>query len=125
MTREEACRFWPIIKAYAEGKQIEVKDDKGVWLSIKYPDFDSYFGDYRIKEEPKYRPFKNANECWEEMVKHGHLGWITNDTKFYFFIQFINEDSIRLGDLFFKFKQILNIGYTFIDGTPFGIKEED
>lgn len=31
--------------------------------------------EYRIKPEPKYRPFKDAEECWNEMQKHQPFGW--------------------------------------------------
>ena len=51
MTREEAGRFWPIIKAYAEGKQIEVKDHKGIWSDIECSDFDLDVDYYRIKKK--------------------------------------------------------------------------
>lgn len=30
---------------------------------------------YRIKPEPKYRPFKDAEECWQEMLKHEPFGY--------------------------------------------------
>lgn len=30
--------------------------------------------EYRIKPEPKYRPFKDAKECWQEMQKHQPFG---------------------------------------------------
>lgn len=32
--------------------------------------------DYRIKPEPKFRPFKDAEECWQEMLKHQPFGWV-------------------------------------------------
>ena len=39
-----------------------------------------------VIDEPKYRPFKDANECFEEMKKHKPVGWITNDAGDYFLI---------------------------------------
>ena len=26
-------------------------------------------------DEPKYRPFRDKNECWDEMLKHQPFGW--------------------------------------------------
>ena len=39
--------------------------------------------EYRIK--PTYRPFKNAEECWQEMLKHKPFGWvyITDDNLYH------------------------------------------
>ena len=37
--------------------------------------------------ENSYRPFKNDDECWEEMKKHEPFGWVKNidDEKYYIF----------------------------------------
>lgn len=68
MTREEAKKLLPIIKAYAEGKKIIVKDkrlsDKEYnWSEVNDSSFNIKQFDYRIKPEPIYRPFKDAEEC--------------------------------------------------------------
>lgn len=124
MTREEAGRFWKVIKAYSEGKQIEFKDEEGVWLSIQHPDFDSYFGDYRIKEEPKYRPFRNANECWEEMKRHEPFGWFRLPNGYLYSILHVAEGGVVLDDMFYGYASALK-EFVFVDGTPFGVKEEN
>ncbi len=62
MTREETKVLLPIIQAYAEGKAIEsrcIKGDKSLWYDDEDPSFDGDF-EFRIKPEPKYRPFKDA-----------------------------------------------------------------
>ena len=62
MTREEAKQLLPIIQAFAEGKAIEsryIKGDKPLWYDDEDPNFDDDL-EYRIKSEPKFRPFKNA-----------------------------------------------------------------
>lgn len=80
MNRERAKELLPIIKAFAEGKKIEMAlfDDDGAiaeWSDVHYPKWlDNHI--YRIKQEPKYRPFKDADECWEEMQKHQPFGWV-------------------------------------------------
>lgn len=77
MNRKEAAELLPIIKAFSEGKEIEglYKGTKSPWFKIK----DMHFNEgiiFRIKSEPKYRPFKNAEECWQEMLKHQPFGWV-------------------------------------------------
>lgn len=77
MNRNQAKEMLPIIQAYAEGKVIEsrcIKGDKSLWYDDEDPSFDDDF-EYRIKPEPKYKPFANAEECWAEMMKHQLFGW--------------------------------------------------
>lgn len=65
MTQEKAKHLAEVLNAYAEGKTIEVFLD-GEWGEAN---LDEYSFDereyYRIKKEPKYRPFKNAKECFD------------------------------------------------------------
>lgn len=132
MTREEIKELLPIIQAFAEGKQIEVKR-KNEWFGIGD---DIYFSespsDYRIKPEPKYRPFKTQEECWNEMLKHQPFGWLKSIRKqekvhigrvfevkdFALITLSINEGINNSSSYFFN-------EYTFADGTPFGIKKEE
>lgn len=76
------------------------------------------------KIEPKYRPFRNKEECWNEMLKHQPFGWIKNLFGIHNVIH-IQEDGITThngtSNVVFSFKNALNM--KFIDGTPFGIKE--
>lgn len=76
MNRNKTKELLPIIQAFAEGKAIEsrcVKGDKSLWYDDEDPSFDDDF-EYRIKPEPTYRPFKDAEECWAEMQKHQPFG---------------------------------------------------
>lgn len=76
MTREEAKDMLPIIQALAEGKHIQLKDKTGNWMDIDFINVELCNPNvYRIKSEPKYRPFKDADECWQEMLKHQPFGW--------------------------------------------------
>ena len=131
LTREEAKEMLPIIQAWADGQTVDWYDPAIGWrLSGFTLDFDKKPNFYRIKPEPKYRPFKTREECWEEMHKHPDFGWIkVNVTCEY-------EQIVRIFDyckteLCFKIansdddytsEMMLN-SYTFTDGTPFGIKE--
>ena len=127
MTREEAKILLPIIKAYAEGKAIEsrcIKGDKSLWYDDEDPSFDDDF-EYRIKTEPKYRHFANAEECWSEMQKHQPFGWIKDRDGDKTFIGSINSDnSIFTCSSEILFLKELFEDFTFVDGLPFGIKEK-
>ena len=124
MTREEIKELLPIIQAFAEGKQIEVKR-KNEWFGIGD---DIYFSespsDYRIKPEPKYRPFKTQEECWNEMHKHPDFGWvIAKDSKIMYHIYVVGIGCVLMDDMSISFPETF-AEYEFTDGTPFGIKEE-
>lgn len=81
MTREEAKQLLPIIQAFAEGEIIECRTKPGTisagipnkWTEIKEIGFWNGI-EYRIHPEPKYRPFENAEECWQEMQNISRLG---------------------------------------------------
>ena len=126
MTREQAKELLPIIQAFAEGKNIQFLSD-GEWHDINQADFTCYPDKYRIKPEPKYRPFKSQEDCWQEMMKHQPFGWITSQGAF-FYIIYIEDKLFGYGSacgtiLHIKFNDVLK-RFTFADGTPFGIKEE-
>ena len=103
------------MKAFSEGKQIQhFNIDK--WEDTDFMPFTDHPSYYRIKPEPKYRPFKNVEECLEEIQKHQPIGWIKNDKGSYFSLSFIDNTT----DLEYQFNR-----YKFVDGEPFGIKEEE
>ena len=140
MNRSEAKELLPIIQAFAEGKVIQSKRRSGDWLDLEesnalnltkisaYPEY------YRIKPEPKYRPFANEEECWNEMLKHQPFGWvkkISGHCNFLYIMELYSTGIvINDVDIFGGFKNLLktyNFAFaetTFADGTPFGIKED-
>lgn len=126
MTREEAKELLPIIQAFAEGKAIQDKiEGLTDWYDTDEINFE-YNGEkiiHRIKPESKYRPFKNKEECWEEMHKHPDFGWVTD--RYYKSTISVKSDSIvvTISSLEYDFGKAY-IHFTFADGTPFGIKEE-
>ena len=70
MTREEAKELLPVIQSFAEGKKIEYYDyDGDDWIETSTPIWQVGVK-YRIKPEPKYRPFKSQEDCLQEMLKH-------------------------------------------------------
>lgn len=118
MNRNQAKIMLPIIQAYAEGKEIEIFDKTTkMWKTVMLPHFDCDSNIYRIKLGVKYRPFANAEECWQEMQKHQPFGWVIP-------IGLNQKMNLKVigdcCDLEAHFKE-----FTFADGTPFGVKVEE
>lgn len=137
MTREEAKKLLPFIQAFSEGKTIQSKcvtDEMPLWWDDNNPTFEIDDFDYRIKPEPKYRPFKNIEECWNEMQKHRLFGWLKPVNKYTNKAKAINISSIGYNDEYpiqftndygdYSFEYLYK-EFTFMDGTPFGIVEEE
>ena len=124
----------PFIQAFAEGKTVEFLNNDGMWEENKSPLFCSEPKRYRIKPEPKYRPFKSKEECWLEMQKHQPFGWVKSKDKGYFRLIGLVQFASELEDVMITFATSENLArsshsiyenYIFADGTPFGIKEEE
>ena len=129
MDRNQAKELLPVIKAFSEGKVIETKTGSG-WISIENMSFAGNPDSYRIKLEPKFRPFKDAEECWNEMQKHQPLGWIKPKdddvvNKFMLIDALRNEGvaAVRT-NIRFNYNELLE-HYTFADRTPLGIIEDE
>ena len=130
MDREEAKEFLPIIKAFAEGKTIQFCEGNHKWRDVSLPDFQSNPKCYRIKPEPKYRPFKTQEECWNEMQKHEPFGWVKQKD----LVRYLHIDCVFQsgnGELIISVMSDKSYKNTFVfekctfaDGTPFGVKEE-
>ena len=134
MNREEARKAAEVMLAYADGKEIEWKDRSGLrnsgeWVPNKLIHFNWEANDYRIKPELKYRPFKDTEECWQEMQKHTPFGWIQDkdNSSFKQYILSVDREGVMISDyddgtVLLKYESLLGF-CTFVDGTPFGIKE--
>lgn len=93
------------------------------WIEV---DLNEYSFDenesYRIKKTPKYRPFKNAKECFNEMQKHQPIGWLYWNNVFGH-IPEIGVGYVEFDSCVYSFVEAFNKGFIFADGQPFGIKE--
>lgn len=135
MDRQQAKELLPIIQAFAEGKIIQSRRINGMWIDLKMKTALNIISlidepqKYRIKPEPKYRPFKNAEECWQEMQKHKPFGWVKDKDKedgTYVMVTKVSDgrdDMVINGNYNWRLDGLLKC-FTFADGTPFGIKEE-
>ena len=129
--KEEVKSVMNIIQAFANGKTIQAIDPyEDEWVDQAGLNFKALFErQYRIKPEPKYRPFKGAEECWNEMQKHQPFGWIKpkgDDTisKFMLIDSLMDEVITVRTNIRFNYHELLE-HYTFADGTPFGVKVEE
>lgn len=130
--RNEAKILVPIISAYAEGKMLQYKEQKG-WRDIEDSEGLSIntiikeAKNYRIKPEPTYRPFANTEECWTEMEKHQPFGWVKDKKDgHHALITAVDDDTCGMslnGNAAWSLSGIMDL-FTFADGTPFGVKEE-
>lgn len=128
--RNEAKILVPIISAYAEGRILQYKE-KEEWRDIEDSEGLSIntiineAENYRIKPESKYRPFKNAEECWNEMQKHQPFGWVKDRNGSKFIIE--NVDSRGFVEVYDEgtctFNEVFE-NQTFVDGLTFGVKVE-
>lgn len=128
MNRKEAAELSPFIKAFGEGRIIEfssITDVSKAWREVTdFPIGMIKNFKFRIKPEPKYRPFKDAEECWEEMQKHQPFGWVkTKDKGIRLCMSGLNQKSAftqvghKYDEAFYEF--------IFVDGLPFGVKVEE
>lgn len=134
MTREELKKAMHILTAFVDGKTIQrYHNGKGKWMDVvdhlNTTDLFIWPSDFRIKPEPTYRPFKDGAECWETVQKDG-FDWVKingDPTNLSVGIAEVNESNVVLSGSLSEEP----LGYedafeklTFVDGTPFGMKEE-
>ena len=127
MNINQAKELLPIIQAYAEGKIIQINLPFSGWEDSNEPSFNGDPSICRIKPEPKYRPFKDAEECWQEMLKHQPFGWVKlKDTEsgYYMIKGIASQVVIGFNETPFSYKRVFK-DYTFADGTSFGVKVEE
>ena len=133
MTREEAKVLLPIIQAFAEGKVIECRtkpsalskswQDMNEWTEMKEIEFWNNT-EYRVKPKPKYRPFKDAEECWQEMKKHQPFGWVKSTLfKDLDLVKRVTTLYVEINRDIIDYKDALD-KFTFADDTNFGVKVE-
>lgn len=131
MTTEEIRDAAKVMEAYANGKKIQFLDEYNNWIDVTNPTFNWSIYIYRVKPEPKYRPFKNQEECWNEMHKHPNFGWIKGNVtgEYKQIVRIYNYNAELIFNIGYNGSadyspEMMFSSYTFADGTPFGIKEE-
>ena len=129
MTIKEIRDAAKVMEAYANGKKIQFLDEYNNWIDVTNPTFNWSIYIYRVKPEPKYRPFKNQEECWNEMHKHSNFGWIKGNVtgEYKQIVRIYNYNAELIFNIGYNGSadyspEIMFSSYTFADGSPFGIK---
>ena len=132
MNRKQAKEFYPFLQAFAEGKIIETRrkpsavkgtDIPNDWTEMKEIEFWNNT-EYRVKSEPKYRPFNDAEECWQEMSKHQPFGWVKSTLfKDLALVNRVTTLYVEINREIIDYKDALD-KFTFSDDTNFGVKVE-
>ena len=133
MDRNQAKEFYPILQVFAEGRVIECRtkpsavkgtDVPNDWTEMKEIEFWNNT-EYRVKQKPKYRPFKDAEECWQEMKKHQPFGWVKSTLfKDLDLVQRVTTLYVEINRDIIDYKDALE-KFTFADDTNFGVKMEE
>ena len=126
----EIKRLLPIFQAMADGRVIQFAANGNDWIDIDSEEegllLDTLINNpqyYRIKPEPKYHPFKDTKECWQEMQKHQPFGWVKSTLfKDFALVKRVTTLYVEINRDIIDYKDALE-KFTFADGTPFGIKE--
>lgn len=128
MKRENVKKNIGIISAFADGKTIQILNERGEWVDLTEREglpigiLEEEPNNFRTKPEPKYRPFKDAEECWQEMLKHQPFGWVKEkERNVRTEIDYIQNDGVMFSCGSVLFERMFDI-YTFADGVPFGVK---
>lgn len=125
MNRKEIKSFLPILQAFADGKEIECREEDK-WYRVLEVCNEMNPQDYRIKPEPKYRPFANAEECWQEMLKHQPFGYTYdrfNNIRDCITKVATTGVSYNSPTVVISFEEVFD-RFVFADGVPFGMKVE-
>ena len=128
---EDTKRKVEVMKAYVDGKQIQVKVcGDSEWRDCTMePDWDWVSGDYRVKPAEKYRPYKDYGEMVEDfcdrfaVLRHVcamPLIWVKQK----------ETGTVRLLKSFSKDTEVgtlnrLFVACTYLDGSVIGKKVED
>ena len=136
MNRNQAKKILPIIQALADGRTVQFAATDKEWIDLDGDkdglSFETLINNpqsYRIKPKSEFRPFKDAEECWQEMEKHKYFGWIKGkDASIpsrFMIINSVRDEEVSItSGIDFTYSELIEY-YTFVDGTPFGIKEEE
>lgn len=131
MTREQIKIALPLILAFAEGKTIQIKNGSR-WIDIDGDknelNLDSvvaYRDCFRIKPNDVCLHFRNAEECWQEMLKHQPFGIVSSKhDKAYMAFESLDDGICNFNGYREESFESAFDDIQFADGAPFGIKTE-
>lgn len=127
---EKIDKVIEILQAFKEGKSIEYHYTENIWNTVNSEReiLDCISSDFedniRIKKEPTYRPYANAEEFLKASKEHGpYLDGVIP-------VKYTNNGVVLYSDIdchsfdFFNWEQIFNLGCKWQDKTPCGVLEQ-
>ena len=127
--KKDIDKIMPILQALEKGKTIQFAALVNEWVDLD-GDKDGLLLEtlinnpqaFRVKPEPKYRPFKDAEECWQEMQKHQPFGWVKSTLfKDLALVKRVTTLYVEINRDIIDYKDALE-KFTFADDTNFGVK---
>lgn len=133
--KKDINKVMPILQALEKGKTIQFATLVNEWVDIDGNKdgllLETLINNpqaFRVKPEFEYRPFKDMEECLEEMQKHQPFGWIKNGGYWYNIVS-TGVASVKIintkGDIAILSFNTLLSQYKFVDGALLGIKKEE
>lgn len=133
-----------VMKAYKNGETIErrikryIKGCDDSWVTIPSPIWNWYDYDYRVKSKEKIRPYKSSNEMIEDYCSRANINlspmevpsiWIKDkmaDFKRQIIAYVDDTVYVNFGANLdcYNYKELLKL-FTYVDGSPIGINEEE
>lgn len=129
MNREEAAELLPIIQAIIDGQEIQVNLN-GEWADVDENHNCAFLPEsykYRVKPMMPYRPFKDGDECWNELQKHEPFGYTYdrfNNIRDCITKVATTGVSYDSPTVVISFEEVFD-RFVFADGVPFGVKLEE
>lgn len=128
MEKEKTENLIKIMQAFLEGETVEervvfLNNRTAGWVKHTGNDWNTTKYEYRIKPKSQYRPFKDRNECWEEMQKHQPFGWV-KIFNCYNHITEVNNENLFINGGYFNLESAYK-NIAFADGSVFGVKNND
>lgn len=129
MDKERTKDLIKVMKAFLEGETVEqravISDNyQSGWFTHTGDNWNTNKFEYRIKPKPQYRPFRDKEECWNEMKNHQPFGWVKMDGNYKNIVEFSRKEEILVNSGFYGWSYACE-NITFADGTPFGMKVTD
>lgn len=115
-----------VMQAFLEGKPIQYKLATGSdtdWVRNDEPRWDWEHCIYRIKPQPKLRPYK-LSEFIEALKKHGCFMFVIGSGECHYPVQYFDGSAIKVNDAMFTYDEVLKTFTWADDNSPCGILEE-
>lgn len=112
-----------VMQAWEDGIIVQYAYKDGDWLELNgfsEPVWDWEHFRYRIKPEPKLRPYKSAEEFLQAQKEHGMY---LKFREYYHLPLEVSDNGVVIKYVEYKYNSLLQ-DYRFQDGTPCGIIED-